>query len=69
MKNIIKRVKKDIKNNTKTMAIIWKSLSRKDINDKNKLYKFVKKLVNYRIKHIKDDYNIFKKFNIYTLYN
>ena len=44
------------------MAIVWKFLSRKDIDDKNKLHDFIKKLVDYRFKHIKDDYDIFRHF-------
>jgi len=69
IKNIMKRVKTDIKNKTKTMSIVWKSLSRKDIKDKNKLNEFVKKLVDYRFSHIKDDYDIFKGFTINVLQN
>ena len=69
IKNIKKRVKTDIKTKTKTMAIVWKFLSRKDIDDKNILHDFIKKLVDYRFKHIKDDYNIFKNFTIRILIN
>lgn len=63
IKNIMKRVK------AKRMSIVWKSLSRKDIKDKNKLNEFVKKLVDYRFSQIKDDYDIFKGFTLNVLEN
>lgn len=67
--NIFKRVKYDIDNNTKKIAIVWKSLTNKEINNENKLMKFIKNLVNKRFLQHKEVYEIYKNYDLYILHN
>lgn len=60
--NIHNRVKADIKNNTKSMSIVWKSLTKSQIKNKKILDIFVNNIAYYRLSLLTDDYDIFKKY-------
>ena len=60
--NIHNRVKADIKNNTKSMSIVWKSLTKDQIRDKKILDIFINNIAYYRLSLLTDDYDIFKKY-------
>ena len=60
--NIHHRVKTDIKNNTTSMSIVWKSLSTREVKDKKILDIFVNNIAYYRLSLLTDDYDIFKKY-------
>lgn len=64
VKNMIKRVKKDIRYNTKKMSIVWKKLPEEDIKNKKKLISFLTKLAIYRIDYLEKDLDVFKNYDV-----
>ena len=67
--NILRRVETDLKEGTKKISIVWKSLPEEKIRNPETLKRFVKKMVAWRLRHVVDDYEIFKNFDMVVLEN
>ena len=57
------RVATDKKNNTTTMSIVWKNLTKEQINNKSIFNKFINQIAYFRLCSLNDDYKIFHRYN------